>query len=121
MGVRAVWGPVQLRVLQPPRAALELLTVRSRPATAAGDSRLVHRVQTQARPELPARDLTASQAGGWLERRLAALTQRSSGLWVLGAVAQVMLAVVVADLVSPLHSQGEGGQGRVLQVLKGSM
>lgn len=109
MGVQAVWDPVQLRILQPQRAALELLTVRSQPATAAGDSKLVHR------------DLTASQAGGWLEGALAALTQPSSGLWVLGALARVMLAVVVADPVSALHRQGKGGQGRVLQELKGSM
>ena len=71
-------------------------------------------VQTQARPALPPGELTASQAGGWLEGGLAALTQPTSGLWVLGALAQVMLAVVVADPVSPLHGKGGEGQGRVL-------
>lgn len=93
-------GPCAAQGPTAPRAALQPLTARSQPAVAAGNSETVPGVQTQARPGLPPGDLTASQTGDWLEGVLAAFTHPSPGLQVLGALARMMLAVVVADQVS---------------------
>lgn len=59
VGVQAVWYPAWFRALKPPRAALEL-AVRSQLSIAAGDSKPMQGVQTQARPGLSPGDFTAS-------------------------------------------------------------